>query len=199
MRPKSTKSDSVCRQCGVTFTPLPNSTGTFCGQPCCYAYRRDHRQSLPDRFWAKVDKTDGCWLWTGCIAPTGYGQIMNPDTRVAMSAHRVSWELHFGQIPDGLFVLHRCDVRACVRPDHLFLGTNADNMTDKTQKRRHSFGESHPLSRLTESDVRAIHAEWEAGGTTQRAIADRFGIDRSQVSEILSGRAWSHVKSRSST
>ena len=87
------------------------------------------------RFWAKVNKTDGCWLWEGVTTPNGYGMFPVPGTRKSVSSHRFSWEQANGEIPQGLSVLHRCDVRACVNPEHLFLGTQMDNMIDMMKKR----------------------------------------------------------------
>lgn len=99
--------------------------------------------SFEDRFWRRVNKTDTCWLWTGgCIGgrdrgPTHvYGEVWRDN--VKLLTHRVSWEMAFGPIPDGLFVLHRCDTPLCVRPDHLFLGTQADNARDMWAKGRGS-------------------------------------------------------------
>lgn len=94
---------------------------------------------LADRFWEKVQKTKTCWLWTGANlgGKWPYGMLGKPgDPTVLYKAHRLSWELHVGPIPDGLFVLHKCDVPLCVNPDHLFLGTAADNMADMVQKGR---------------------------------------------------------------
>jgi hypothetical protein len=87
------------------------------------------------RFWAKVCKTDTCWLWTG-VKSVGYGHMWDGSGR-PKHAHRLSWEIHHGPIPSGMDVLHRCDTPACVRPDHLFIGTASDNMLDAVSKGRH--------------------------------------------------------------
>jgi hypothetical protein len=92
-------------------------------------------RSLTDRFWEKVEKGDGCWLWKGQIGTPGYGTLSVSHNR-KRSAHRVSWELHYGTVPDGMCVLHRCDNRPCVRPDHLFVGTLLDNNVDCIKKGR---------------------------------------------------------------
>lgn len=92
------------------------------------------RRSVEDRFWPKVDKTDGCWLWRSAIDTSGYGVMSSPEGK--LYAHRVSYELANGPVPEGLEVRHACDVRACVNPGHLSVGTRADNVQDMVSRGR---------------------------------------------------------------
>src|SRR5439155_563058 len=97
--------------------------------------RRGRAKSLEERFWSKVDKTSTCWLWKGAKDSSGYGWVGNGQHKT-ITTHRLIWELTFGSIPKGLWVLHTCDVRNCVNPAHLWLGTNTDNQRDASRKGR---------------------------------------------------------------
>ena len=92
-------------------------------------------KTIDDRFWEKVRKTRGCWYWTASTDPLGYG-FFHVSGRKKVRAHRVAWELTNGPIPQGMLVCHTCDHPSCVRPDHLFLGTNDDNLKDMARKGR---------------------------------------------------------------
>lgn len=151
-------------------------------------------------FWKHVKKQDGdnsCWLWGSEKDKKGYGKfrIMNYfGKRVWFRAHRLSWELENGPIPAGLCILHKCDVPACLRPDHLFIGSKADNNRDMTEKGRRVVirGEQLGTSKLTEEQVRAI-CGWIDLGMSQRDVAKRFGVSHSVIGHIVRGTAWRHI------
>lgn len=126
------------------------------------------------------EPNSGCWLWLGDANKAGYG-IMRAEDKRKVLAHRVSYALHCGQ-PGVLKVLHKCDVPGCVNPAHLFLGTDADNHTDKTLKGRAAV-------KLTAADVLAIRADTRPG----TIVAEAFGISPCTVSEIRRRRTWRHV------
>lgn len=133
------------------------------------------------------EPNSGCWLWEGTTV-NGYGTLTinrRPGTR----AHRLSYEIFHGPIPKGKHVLHKCDVRCCVNPNHLFLGTNADNVADMVSKNRHPKGEGVGRAKLTTEQVLAIR---QAKGST-RAVARRFGIGKSQAHLIKSHQSWKHL------
>ena len=148
---------------------------------------------IVDRIMRKTTKTSTCWLWKGSRGHMGHGQIMCDrnvhNRRFLVSTHRAMWEYANGPIPDGLCVLHRCDVPNCVRPDHLFIGTKSDNSADMVSKGRQKKGDELPQSKLTESDVRAIRSSV----LPQNAIAKQFGISQPAVCAIRTRKAWKHV------
>lgn len=160
--------------------------------------RPNPRIPLATRFWQYVDKTPGCWLWIGATRVNGYGQIGSGGAEArSVSAHRVSWELHHGPIPEGLWVLHQCDVRNCVRPDHLFLGTPAENVRDMDAKgRRRSrprAGSLHAMAKLGEAQVLLIRQEYGAGGVTLEALAQRFAVGETTIGQIVRRQTWRHL------
>lgn len=145
------------------------------------------------RFWDKVKKgePDECWEWIAGKNPSGYGKIqMKGD---AVGAHRVSYELHHGAIPEGLMVLHSCDNPACVNPAHLRVGTPLDNMQDKMMRGRHRTvcGMQQPTSKLTELQVMKIRML--RGIFTQRRLAEMFGITQENVHCVQVGKSWKHL------
>lgn len=148
------------------------------------------------------DPNTGCWLWLGAErGSNGYGGFKVDGVKWA--AHRYSWAIHKGPIPNGMQVCHRCDVPACVNPMHLFLGTGQDNTADKVAKNRQSKGASHSaakagtsakgehggMSKLKTEQVLAIRADRR----TQRVIARDYGITQAAVSAIITRKTWSHI------
>lgn len=153
------------------------------------------RMPLIERLMAKVEKQDGdgCWLWAGGKNNNGYGHIGRGGSGgKKVLTHRASFEHFVGQIPDGLCVLHSCDIPACVNPDHLFLGTHKDNTADCVKKGRFANGEANGMAKLTETDVRAI-LSLAPHGQSHQAIATRFGVARRTIADIMSGKTWGHV------
>lgn len=149
----------------------------------------------PTVFWSKVEKTAGCWLWRGNKAKRGYGavEIARADNkRRRIGAHRYSFELAHGTIPNGLIVCHRCDNPACVNPAHLFLGTHADNLADKLSKDRQAKGESNGRAKLNARMVRRIRA-LSAGGATRGELGRKYGVTDRNIGDIVNFKTWGHV------
>jgi hypothetical protein len=148
------------------------------------------------RFWSNVAKSeDGCWLWTAGKNGDGYGNASLRDGKSgSIRAHRLSYQLHYGPIHEGMCVLHRCDVRACVRPDHLFIGTHADNAADRRAKGRNARqdGAFSNSAKLTESEVRAIRSD----ARSQKKIADTFGVSQMTIQRIKAGHSWKNVQAQ---
>lgn len=187
----------ICLGCNQPFAVRrPSDPNKYCCRACQHVYRADNPVPLSVRFWQYVNKTDACWLWTGTKMPFGHGQIIDgPKSRGGklVLAHRVSWEMHHGEIPDGLCVCHRCDVPACVRPNHLFLGTHADNMQDCASKSRNHHGESHFFAKMTPDLVREIRTRYANGGISQSTLAKEYGLFQTTVSELIRHKTWKHV------
>jgi hypothetical protein len=162
---------------------------------------------IEERFFAKVEKGTGCWLWTAGKTQAGYGVIQEGGRgRKLLLAHRVSYTMHKGPIPEGMNVLHSCDNPSCVNPDHLRSGTYGDNQQDAYDRSRRTTpfalkknryqgprpslpGESNPNAKLTADDVRAIRDSTEKPGT----VAKQFGIIPEYVTKIRKRAAWAHI------
>lgn len=145
-------------------------------------------------FWAKVDKSSGddaCWLWTAS-KENGYGRV-SWDRKLQL-AHRVSYQMAFGEIPSDLYVCHRCDNPSCVNPSHLFLGSARDNALDRKAKDRHANvkGEHHPRHKLTKVDVRRIFYLRDRYSLPYSYIGKIIEISRQEVGHIIRGENWLH-------
>lgn len=148
------------------------------------------------RFWGHVDvrSDQDCWLWDAYCDEKGYGRITLPDRSVTRT-HRIAYMLHHEKSDlGGLHVLHTCDVPKCCNPFHLFLGTNADNVADKVAKDRQARlrGELAGTSKLTDAIVTAMRVE-RLTGASIRSLAEKYGTEKSNASDILHGRSWSHL------
>jgi hypothetical protein len=143
-----------------------------------------------EHFWSKVDKSGECWTWTAYRNANGYGEVR--ASKKLWLAHRFAWHLEHGEIPDGLNVLHSCDNPPCVRPLHLFLGTQLDNVKDCVQKRRNgtAYGEAKGNAKLTRGSVKKIRELYAKGGVTQRALAKVYGVGKTVIWNVTTRRTW---------
>ena len=194
----------ACEGCGRT--DLPYEAKGLCQR--CYGSRNRTRKIIissvraadilredRERFWSHVDKDRdsagrGCWLWP-TLEPNTYGAIGIGGAHIL--AHRVSYALAHGETPRGILVCHKCDVRNCVNPDHLFLGTHADNMQDALAKGRMAVGEAREnakLTRVTAEEIRVLR-----GSLSLRELADRYQVSTSTISRVVGNLRWksSHV------
>ncbi len=148
------------------------------------------------RFWSNVDKTSDCWIWVGCKNPHGYGLYAYAQ-REQRLAHRLAWILTKGPIPKGLCICHHCDIPACVNPDHLFMGTQKDNMADCARKNRLNTsdkrGMKHPGAKFTDDQVRNLRKRYDAGETDKNKLGYEFGVTRQAIHYIINRKNWSHI------
>jgi len=187
--------------------PINATINQICGDRGCI--RPDHlvlgkpghaKTDIKKRFWAKVAKSDDCWNWIASLDSNGYGQFVAEENGKIKHyrAHRFSWILHFGEIPKGngyhgTCVLHKCDNPKCIRPDHLFLGSNSDNIKDMMLKGRHvsapPTGESSPFAKLTNNQVLSIRAS----DKKRNELAKEYGVHHNTIANIKLGRKWRHL------
>lgn len=186
----------VCPRCKREFWTRRKQS--FCGRPCVHV-------DANTRFWQRVNKTETCWEWTGSkllppTLPYGRFKVGGRDTR----AHVYSWIIHFGSVPNGLCVCHRCDNPSCVNPSHLFVGTYADNNHDREAKGRtvlrsgrgeSPFGERHPLAKLSEVIALTIRENYKAGlrGFGAKTLAKRFGVSKPTIQAVINRETWTHI------
>jgi hypothetical protein len=187
MRRITTPLSKTCPTCGDVFLVPPGDTYRHYCSVACY-------RNVESRFWERVNKTDGCWEWQGYLTH-GYGTFRYEGRH--QGAHRVSYAMAYGN-PGSLQVLHHCDNRRCVRPDHLFLGTNTDNVADKMAKNRQArgqrvpVGEKHPQHKLSQEQVNEIRRRYAMGGITYKQLSEEFGVCLAQIGHIITGYSWKH-------
>jgi hypothetical protein len=187
MHDKRSSISSVCLACGTTFFPWTTHPGQkFCTKRCYHAGRT---RDVAERFWSLVDRSGECWLWVGSKGTGGYGHFFPSEGKLAR-AHRFAWELTHGPVPDGLCVLHDCpggDNPACVRPEHLYLGTQQVNVDDMIAKGRQATGARLPHTKLTDVQVREIRTR-HAAGEKVTALAKEFDVRHPCISRVVRGQ-----------
>jgi hypothetical protein len=157
-------------------------------------------KSVIDNFHARaeINLVTGCWIWTGghkgnYKGKKDYGIFGNTEKtgKKYQTAHRVSWLIHYGEIPDDMMVCHKCDNPRCCNPTHLFLGTQLDNMADMVQKGRHKYptGTQVHTNRLSENDVFSIRACLSSGESIKK-ISKKFNVSDTTIRYIESGKSW---------
>ena len=187
----------VCgRVVDVSFTAITTGRKTSCKCQSQIGRKKDPTRRTPEHAQRSLDarthRTETCWLWTGRVDHNGYGIIWAFGRQT--NPHRVSYELANGPIPDGLFVCHRCDVRRCVNPAHLFVGTQADNIADMKAKGRGHQGSTQGMSKLIESQVIEIRRLCrDKNRPTYKQIGLRYGVSEAEISRIVRRLIWRHI------
>lgn len=184
----------TCKYCGTTFTRKPSYTNRRgkTAQYCSHAHYIAYIKS-PQYFWSLVIKTEDCWLWTGYLNPMGYGQIR--WSRKMRAASRVAYELTHGPIASPkIMVRHKCDNPPCVRPDHLEIGTAADNSRDMTDRGRQSKGEARYNAKLNADKVRSMRREYKRRVVTLNYLAQKHGISIATAGKVVNRQVWTHVE-----
>lgn len=189
----------ICENCGREFSRDVRNTraywakAKFCSRDCFGAMKSKlaaaARRPLEEDFQRWVDKSGDCWLWTGALDKDGYGIFSY--AKVTRRANVVALQLDGRPVSAGQYACHHCDNPSCVNPGHLYPGTPTENMADARLRNRLRVGEQSHLSKLTEASVREIRS---LRHMKQPALAEMFGVSRSNISMILSGKTWGHVQ-----
>lgn len=162
-------------------------------QPISRSNQNDKRSDLERIIYGLAFDTTDCWYWRGSHTNLGYGVVAAAGEK---RAHRAAWVLWNGPIPKGMNVLHKCDVRCCVNPDHLFLGTHTDNMRDMTRKGRGKVprlrGNASPVRKLHSQSVHEIRMKYQTGSFSQSQLAKEYNVAQATINRIINGKAWQH-------
>ena len=183
----------ACQQCGTSFraNSWPAHPRRFCSRPCLYKGAEIMSDTAYIEANSIPEPNSGCWLWLRHTSSEGYG-LMGIKARKAKRAHRASWIAHHGEITEGLVVRHRCDNPCCVNPDHLELGTHAQNYADMVQRKRQCVGSRVHTAVLTENDVVNIRTS-AAQGKKGADLARQYGMGSGNISLIINRKIWKHV------
>ena len=204
-----TNRQKECEVCGKLFSRPSYSKSVWDRVRCCsrecgskiqerWNQNPDRREDTYKRLYGTLEErfdelyvpepNCGCWLWVGRDDNRGYGTL--PYLGKRLRAHRISYERFVGEIPTGLFVMHKCDVRCCVNPHHLTVGTNRDNIMDAVEKGRIPSGEAQYAAQLNESAVREIRHSTK----TNSALAKKFGVNPSTIRNVRIGKSWKNIQ-----
>lgn len=189
-----TKVEIICHRHG-SFWQTPNSHTMGQGCPKC----QFHNMTVEERFWSRVNKygklvpnmDTRCWSWLGRKNDSGYGQFNIGDKGITIS--RYSYILHYGLIPSGMLVCHKCDNPECTNPDHLFLGSTKDNTRDSINKGRFAWGEKSGMAKLTCDNVIEIRILWKSGLHDLKQLSDRFNVHKVTISSVVNNKSWRSV------
>lgn len=190
---KNRQTSRFCsRECHYTMT------GTWVkGNPLGFKWEECNEQQIFERLKLNYEKLvirkNGCWDWKGNTdSRRGYGRVVYRARNKSIPAHVASWKINRGKIPKGMCVLHKCDNRSCTNPDHLFLGTNFENVRDMVYKNRQAKGSNAGQAKLTEDQVKEIR-QLLSEKMDQKEIAKKYNITQTTVSHINIGKTWRHI------
>jgi hypothetical protein len=179
----------ICPVCKTTFTGTEHIRKVFCSVQC-HKHRFENQQYAEESFWAKVDKSGDCWLFTGAKLRDGYGHVVRLNKH--MQSHRYSWMLLRGD-PGDLDVLHKCNNPPCCNPDHLYLGTDKENALDRVKAGTYTRGEMTNANKVGAADVPKIRNLRNQAGLSYKALGPMFGISPTQARAICVRKNWKHV------